>query len=94
MKCPNCGAEIENAKFCEYCGSQITTEMQKEQEQLNKKGCPKCGSSNIAFRRENQGEIRSKNAKKIIHKTVGYCKDCGYEWFPNELNKSGKNRKT
>ena len=34
MKCPNCGGEIENnAKFCTFCGSQITVEMQKEREQ-------------------------------------------------------------
>ena len=33
MKCPNCGGEIENnAKFCTFCGSQITVEMQKERE--------------------------------------------------------------
>ena len=44
MKCPNCGAEIESGKFCEFCGAQLSTEMLKEQEQLNKQGCPKCGS--------------------------------------------------
>ncbi len=50
MKCANCGAEIPNtSNFCEYCGSQISVEMKKEQEQLKKEGCPKCGSSNIAF---------------------------------------------
>ena len=33
MKCPNCGGEIENnAKFCTFCGSQITVEMQKERD--------------------------------------------------------------
>ncbi len=81
MKCQNCGAEIGNNKFCEFCGSQITADMQKEQEQLNKKGCPKCGSSNITFRRENQGEVRGKNSKQVIHRTVGLCKDCGATWY-------------
>lgn len=53
MKCSNCGGEIENnAKFCTFCGSQITVEMQKEREQLNKSGCPKCGSTNVTFNRE------------------------------------------
>ena len=95
MKCPNCNAEIGNAKFCEYCGSQITQEMQKEQEQLNKKGCPKCGSSNITFKRENQGEIRGKNSKKVVHKTVGICKDCGATWFADwEGSKKDNGRKT
>lgn len=90
MKCPSCGAEIGTSKFCEFCGSQITVEMQKDLEQLNKAGCPKCGSSNIAFRRENQGETRGKKSKKIVHKTVGYCKDCGFTWYPNSDEKKRK----
>ena len=92
MKCPYCGAEIVSGKFCEACGSQITVEMMKEQEQLNKSGCPKCGSSNVSFRRENQGEIRGKKSKEIVHKTVGVCKDCGYTWYPE--GGSEKKRKT
>lgn len=90
MKCPNCGAEIGNTKFCEYCGSQITADMQKEQEQLKKKGCPKCGSSNITFKRENQGEVRNKNSKKVIHRTVGVCKDCGTTWYADGAVKKRK----
>ena len=92
MKCPSCGAEIGTNKTCDYCGATITADMLKEQEQLNKKGCPKCGSSNIEFKRENQGEIRSKSAKKIVHTTVGYCKDCGYTWYPQ--GEAPKKRKT
>ncbi|WP_022765313.1 zinc ribbon domain-containing protein [Butyrivibrio sp. XPD2006] len=82
MKCPSCGAEVGNSKFCEFCGAQISLEMKKEQEQLNKQGCPKCGSSNIKFNRENQGEVHGKNAKRIIHRTVGFCQDCGHTWYP------------
>lgn len=56
MKCPNCGADVKgNSRFCEYCGSSITTQMLREQEQLNKAGCPKCGSTNITFNREKTG---------------------------------------
>ena len=92
MKCPKCGAEIENgSKTCEFCGTQITYDMLREQEQLSKKGCPKCGSSNITFTRENQGEIRGRKAKKVVHTTVGYCKDCGYTWTP-EMEKPKKRR--
>ena len=83
MKCPNCGAKIGNKKACEYCGAQISIEMIKEQEQINKQGCPKCGSTNIKFNRENQGEIRGKNSKQIVHRTVGFCQDCGHTWYPN-----------
>lgn len=90
MKCPHCSAEIENTKFCEYCGSQITAEMRKEQEQLNKKGCPKCGSSNVTFRRENQGEVNGKKTKQIVHRTVGVCKDCGETWFTDSEVKKRK----
>lgn len=90
MKCPSCGAEVGSGKFCEFCGSQITSEMLREQELLNKQGCPKCGSTNIQIKRENQGEVRGKNSKKIIHQTVAYCKDCGYTWYPNGQQKPRK----
>lgn len=60
-----------------------------EQENNIRSSCPKCGSANIQFKRETQGEIRSKKSKQVIHRTVGFCKDCGYTWFPNQ-----KRRKT
>lgn len=95
MKCPSCGAEIGDSKVCEFCGSRISVDMQKEQEQLNKQGCPKCGSTNIEFKRENQGEIHGKNVKQVVHTTVGYCKDCGYTWYPEgETVSAPKKRKT
>ncbi len=90
MKCPSCGAEIGGAKICDYCGSQITGEMQREQERLNKKGCPKCGSGNISFRRENQGEVNGKKSKQVIHRTVGVCSDCGATWFADSEVKKRK----
>ncbi len=87
MKCPKCGGEIPSgSKFCTFCGSQITYEMQREQEQLNKQGCPKCGSSNVQFQRENQGEFRNANSKQVVLRTVGFCKDCGYTWYPSGAN--------
>lgn len=91
MKCQNCGAEIGNNKFCQFCGTQVSVEMRREQEILNKKGCPKCGSSNVQFNRENQGEIRGKNNKRIVHKTVGFCKDCGFTWYPSNTAGTKKN---
>lgn len=84
MKCKSCGAEVTNGKFCQFCGSQISYDMLREQEQMNKQGCPKCSSTNIEFKRENQGEIRGKQSKIVIHKTVGFCKDCGFTWYPSE----------
>lgn len=81
MKCPNCGAEIKNgSRKCDFCGSEITLEMKKKQEVLNKQGCPKCNSSNIKFEREKQGEIKGKKGTRVVRKTVGFCKDCGYTW--------------
>ncbi len=90
MKCSNCGAEIRGGKFCEFCGAQISSEMLKEQEKLNKQGCPKCGSSNIAFRRENHGVIQGKSKKVVVHKTIGMCNDCGYTWTITETPKKRK----
>lgn len=85
MKCPNCGAEIKNnARECEYCGSVVSTEMRKEQDQQNKQGCPKCGSANVAFSREKEGEVSSNGRTVVVRSTVGVCKDCGYTWHPNE----------
>lgn len=80
MKCPSCGAEIGNDKFCQYCGSQVTMEMKKEQEYVNKDGCPKCGSSNVSFSREKQGEVLGSAGSAVVHATVGVCHDCGYTW--------------
>ena len=42
--------------------------------------CSNCGSPNISFKRENVGEVRGKRAKQVVHRTVGFCKDCGYTW--------------
>ncbi|MBQ6265477.1 MAG: hypothetical protein IJK60_08535 [Clostridia bacterium] len=83
MKCQACGAEIGNNTVCEFCGTQISAEMKKEQERLNKQVCPKCSSSNVVYGRENQGEIRNKNGKRVLHQTVALCKDCGNTWYPN-----------
>lgn len=84
MICPSCGAEISNdSKKCEFCGTPVTAQMRKEQELVNKSGCPKCGSSNIEFTRERQGEIVGASGKKIVHATVGFCKDCGHTWNTN-----------
>lgn len=95
MKCPNCGAEIKtNAKFCEFCGSSITTQMRREQEQLNKAGCPKCRSSNISFSREKQGELRGKRGTAVVRSTVGVCKDCGYTWQTDSGTTGVKKRRT
>ena len=81
MKCPNCGATItSNTGICDFCGSQISFEMKREQEQLNKSGCPKCGSTNISFSRETQGERQGKKGTTIVYTTVGLCNDCGYTW--------------
>ncbi len=90
MKCPNCGAEINNSKYCEFCGSQITADMQKEQELLNKSACPKCGSTNIKFAREKIGESKGKRGTQIIRTTTGVCNDCGYTWQTQDAPKKKK----
>ena len=93
MKCPNCGGEITgNNKVCEYCGSQISHEMRKEQEQVNKAGCPKCGSTNISFSRETTGAQTGKEGVAVLRETVGLCKDCGYTWTTSQTPKTTKRR--
>lgn len=81
IKCPNCGASIKgNAKSCEFCGTQFSAEVLKENEKANKAGCPKCGSTNVTFSREKQREITAGKNTVAIRSTVGVCKDCGYTW--------------
>ena len=82
MKCLSCGAEIGTSTVCPYCDTQISSDMRSDQEILNKEGCPKCHSTNIQFRREEQGEVNSKNGYRRVYKTVGLCNDCGYTWYP------------
>lgn len=95
MKCPNCGAEITaNVKTCEFCGSAVSVQMQKELEQINKAGCPKCGSTNITFDREKQGEVKNKKGMTVVHSTIGLCKDCGYTWEAGDDSANKKSRKT
>ena len=94
MKCKNCGADIKaGSKFCEFCGSQISLDMQKEMEQLNKAGCPKCGSSNIKFEREKQAEVKGKKGTSIVRATVGVCNDCGYTWETHDNRSESKSNK-
>ena len=82
MKCPHCGAELGNKKVCAYCGSPITSEIRKEQENFNKQGCPKCGSTNIEFQRETVGARQENNTAQVLYRTIGFCKDCGNTWYP------------
>lgn len=94
MTCPKCGAQISAGnKFCEFCGAQISLEMRKEQEQLNKVGCPRCGSGNVIFEREKQGELKGKKGNAIVRTTVGMCRDCGYTWQAT-VSAGVKKRKT
>lgn len=92
MKCKNCGAEIiDKSNFCEFCGSQISADMKKEQEYLNKKVCPNCSSSNVNYTRENQGELNGKKSKRILYRTVGVCNDCGFTWYADVNSKKSNN---
>lgn len=108
MKCPQCGGEIaSNSRQCEYCGSQITVDMMREQQELNKDGCPNCGSTNISFTREKQGEViesdsRRQGSKKVkttttaqvLYATIGYCNDCGHTWATTPVEEAPKKRRT
>ncbi len=82
MKCPNCGAEIGSATRCEYCGSALSADRQKEIERLNKARCPGCASTNVSFSREKKGERRGKRGTSIVYQTVAVCGDCGETWYP------------
>ncbi|MBR2577989.1 MAG: hypothetical protein IKE38_03560 [Erysipelotrichaceae bacterium] len=84
MKCPYCGGEVGNTRYCQYCGSQISYDKKREQEKMNIEGCQRCGSSNIQFAREKQGEYQDGYGKSIVYRTVGFCKDCGYTWYPDQ----------
>lgn len=42
--------------------------------------CPKCGSESIEVRREDAGFVRTRNGTRREHRTVCFCKKCGYTW--------------
>ena len=89
MKCKYCGGEIDNnSQVCQFCGSAISLEERKEQEQLHKQGCPKCGSSNISFAREKTGTAKGKKGTTTLYKTTGVCNDCGHTWTTDATKKS------
>lgn len=59
--------------------------------------CPSCGSKNVTFRRETRGVDRSGSSIKwsnsyrsrssvssVRRATIGFCKDCGYDWTVKE----------
>lgn len=83
MKCPNCNAETKDAKYCEYCGSELPketpninitnnyyAEVNNSCEDNEAGKCPKCQSSNVKFRREKVGEVgKSSSYKNGLTKT-------------------------
>lgn len=83
MKCPYCGGEVGDNVICQYCGSKQPYNNRREQEKVNMSGCPKCHSSNIEFNREKEGEVYGTKTRSVIRRTIGFCKDCGYTWYPN-----------
>lgn len=56
--------------------------------------CSNCGSPNISFKRENVGEVRGKRAKQVVHRTVGFCRDCGYTWVSSTDSVNYKKKNT
>lgn len=43
--------------------------------------CPKCGSPRVEFKREDAGFRRTSHGSRREHRTVGFCKSCGYTWI-------------
>ena len=76
MKCPSCNAETKDAKYCEYCGS----ELPKEKLNINITNnyyetdghgtgagkCPKCHGNNVKFKREKVGIVGSAHSRQGI----------------------------
>jgi len=59
--------------------------------------CPSCGSNKVTFRRETIGvdrvgstikwsnSYRTRSSSSSVRKaTIGFCKDCGYDWTVKE----------
>lgn len=42
--------------------------------------CKRCGSNNVEFRREDAGFRKTVSGSRREHRTIGFCKDCGYTW--------------
>lgn len=37
MKCPNCGAEVQDGKFCKYCGASLPDPTKRVEVKIDKK---------------------------------------------------------
>lgn len=80
MKCPNCGAETNSAKYCEYCGSELPKNNSNINTTNNYYGnaaattkhsstvgkCPMCNSTNIKFHRERTGSVGNAQSYKSV----------------------------
>lgn len=78
MKCPSCGAETKDAKYCEYCGSElpkrtpninITNNYYGEvnnSENTDAGKCPKCHGNKVKFQRERVGSYGSSASRKTF----------------------------
>ena len=69
MKCPNCGAEIkEGTKVCDFCGSGITIDMQREQEQLKKRDVQAAAVRTYLLAEKNKVRLRGRRVQLLYER--------------------------
>lgn len=79
MKCPNCGAEINNSNGqCNFCGTNVPT--QSKSSNLSRVSCPNCKSYSIVFNADKKNIYKNNKGSTMYSKIEGLCGDCGYTW--------------
>ncbi len=68
VKCPNCGAEGIEGKFCPKCGTKIP-----EEESANETIQNNLNENN----NDNQNSTKQENHSNVPQKNTKYCKNCG-----------------
>ena len=74
VRCPTCGNEVENEKFCPNCGTAII----KQNNTTNNKFCSNCGEE-IDVLAEICPKCGVKQNLRANVKSTKYCSNCGSE---------------
>lgn len=75
MKCPQCGAEVREGKFCNYCGASLPDDTKRVEVKIDKR-IEDVAEVRRAEYEAKESELRQKKMKKDLRKNT-FPKICG-----------------
>lgn len=75
MKCPQCGAEVREGKFCNYCGASLPDDTKRVEVKIDKR-IEDVAEVRRAEYEAKESELRQKKMKKELRKNT-FPKICG-----------------